>query len=138
MSEVGRTPSGWERHAPWLLLALSVVGFVSAAIRFVLQWQALSAGDVQGLAQPALSAVAAALLLCAWILAIALTARLRHWVWLVACLLLPVAIPAFAVVALVEPRPRRTDARRRAAFEASMAGGSRTRRPSARGEERES
>ena len=121
MTQTARAAEGWERTALLLLLALWLLGFAAVVLRAALEWRAVSAGDVQSIPQPALSAAAFVLLFAAWVLALVLTARRRRWVWLVACLLLPVAIPAFAVVASVEPRQRRTDARRHAAFEASMA-----------------
>ena len=120
MNGAGRTAAGWERTALGVLLTLWLLGFAAVVARTTLQWRAVSAGDVRGVPQPALSAAALVLLLAAWILALMLTARLHRWVWLVACAILPVAIPAFAAVELVEPRPRRIGARRHAAFEAAM------------------
>ena len=121
VSTTHRIAEGRERTALWALLALWTLGFAAVALRAVLQWRAVSAGDVQAISQPALGATALALLLSAWVLALVLTVRLRRWVWLVACAILPVAIPAFAVVELIEPKPRRTDARRQAEFESAMA-----------------
>jgi len=123
VTKTARIAEGWERTGLLFLLAVWLLGFAAVVLRSALEWQAVSAGDVQAIPQPALTAAAFVLLLAAWILALVLTARLRHWAWFVACLLLPVAIPAFAVVASVEPRERRTDARRHAAFEAAMASG---------------
>jgi hypothetical protein len=121
VTKTTRVAEGWERTGLLLLLALWLLGFAAVVLRSVLEWRAVSAGDVRAVPQPALTAAAFVLLLAAWILALVLTARLRRWAWFVACLLLPIAIPAFAVVASVEPRERRTDARRHAAFEAAMA-----------------
>ena len=75
-------------------------------LRATLQWRAVSARCARH------PAAGSALLLAAVGTALPLP---------LIALLLPVAIPAFAVVELVEPRPRRTDARRHAAFEAAMA-----------------
>jgi hypothetical protein len=121
VSKTRRIAEGRERSALWALLALWTLGFAAVALRAVLQWRAVSVGDVQAISQPALGAAALTLLLAAWVLALVLTARLRRWVWLVACAILPVAIPAFAVVELAEPQRRRTDPRRQAEFEAAMA-----------------
>jgi hypothetical protein len=106
---------GWERRTLWTLLVLSLLGLALAAVHFVRQWHVLAAGDVHGLSQSALTLAALALLIAAWALAIVLAARLRRWGWLIACALFYLAIPAFAVVVLVEPRPRRIDSRRRVA-----------------------
>ena len=119
-SKTTRIAAGWERTALWILLAVWTLGFAAVMLRSVLEWRAVSAGDVQAIPQPLLGAAALVLLPGAWALALVLTARLRRWVWLIACALLPVAIPAFAVVELVEPGPQRISARRHAA-EAAMA-----------------
>jgi cell division protein FtsW (lipid II flippase) len=121
VSGAARVAEGWERTALWLVLALSLLGIAAMVLRSALEWRAVSAGDVQGLPSPALGAAALVLVLSAWVLALVVAARLKRWGWLVACALLVVAIPAFAVVELVEPRQRRISARRHAAFEAAMA-----------------
>ncbi len=121
MSGAARVAAGWERTALWIVLALWLLGIAAVVLRSALEWRAVSAGDVQGLPQAAFGATALVLMLAAWVLALVLAARLKRWGWLVACGLLVVAIPAFAVVELVEPRQRRISARRDAAFEAAMA-----------------
>jgi hypothetical protein len=121
VSGAARVAEGWERFALWIVLALSLLGIASVVLRLALEWRAVSAGDVQGLPSPLLGAAALVLILAAWVLALVTAARLKRWGWLVACGLLVVAIPAFAVVELVEPRQRRISARRHAAFEAAMA-----------------
>ena len=123
MSQAAHGVSGRERRAFWALLVVWLLGFAIAALGHVRQWQALAAGDLEGLYQSSLTVPALVLLVTAWLLALVLAVRLRRWGWLIACALLIVAIPAFAVVLLVEPQPRRTDARWQGQFQEAMAGG---------------
>ncbi len=74
-----------------------------------------------GFASTWLTLLTALLLLAAWVLAIVLAVRLHRWGWLVACVLLFVAVPVFAIAMLIDSRTTAGDRRQQASFEDAMA-----------------
>lgn len=121
MTDAKRSATSGEFVAFGFLLALWVAGFAAEVVIFARQWQALDSGDFSALSSDWLTLLAALLSLVAWVLAIVLAVRLRRWGWLVACVLLFVAVPVFAVVMLAEGRTTTSDRQQQASFEQAMA-----------------
>jgi len=121
MSDSRRRPKGGELVAVWILLALWLVAFAGRATTFVRQWRAIGTSDLSAFYSNWLTVATVLALLCAWVMAVVLAARLRRWGWLVACALLFVAAPVFAVLILVEGRTGAADRMRQASFESAMA-----------------
>ncbi len=120
MSDSKRSAAGVELTVFWLLLALWILGFAGETVTFARQWMAVDTGDVSAFSSNWLTLLTVLLLLIAWVLAIALAVRLRRWGWLVACVLLFVAVPVFAIAMLLDGRTTSADRRQQASFEQAM------------------
>ena len=120
MSGSRREASSAELSAFRFTLALWLLGLAGEAVSFVREWRALDTGDVSALSG-LLPTTADLVMLAAWLIALALAVRLRRWGWLVACLLLIVAVPVFAIVVLLTGRRSAAEPRQQASFEAAMA-----------------
>ena len=121
MSDARRCAKGGEVTTFWLLLALSIAGFAGQAVIFTRQWRAMNTGDLGAFSSSWLTLLANLLVLAAWVLAIVLAVRLRRWGWLVACVLLLVFVPIFAVAMLIDSRTTAADRQRQASFDEAMA-----------------
>ena len=120
MSDSKRSARGGELVAFWVLFVLWLAGFTGEMATFARQWHAIDTGDPSAFSSNWLTLTAALALLAAWVLAIVLAVRLCRWGWLVACALLFVAEPVFAIVMLLEGRTTAADRRRQATFESAM------------------
>ena len=121
MSDSKRSAKGGELVALWAMLVLSIAGFAGDTVSFARQWHALDAGSVTALPPSWIIVATGLALLIAWVLAIVLAVILRRWGWLVACVLLFIAVPVFAVAMLIDGRTATSDRRRQASFEDAMA-----------------
>ena len=121
MSDSKRSATGGESVALWVVLVAWIAGFAGETMTFARQWQAVDTGDVSAFSSNWLTLLTALCLLAAWVLAIVLAVRLRRWGWLVACVLLFVAVPVFAIAMLIDGRTTVADRRQQASFEEAMA-----------------
>jgi hypothetical protein len=121
VSDSKRSATGGESVAFWFLLALWIAGFAGEIVTFARQWTAIDSGDLGAFSSSWLTLLTALLLLAAWVLAIVLAVRLRRWGWLVACVLLFVAVPVFAIAMLLDGRTSGADRRQQTSFEQAMA-----------------
>ncbi len=121
MSDSKRSATGAESVAFWFLLAVWITGLAGEIITFARQWTAIDSGDVGVFSPNWLTLLTAQLLLAALVPAIVLAVRLRRWGWLVACVLLFVAVLAFAIAMLLDARTSGVVRRQQASFEQAMA-----------------
>jgi ABC-type transport system involved in cytochrome c biogenesis permease subunit len=121
VSDSKRSATGGELVALWVFLALWITGFAGETVTFARQWRAIDTADVSAFSANWLTLLTALLLLAAWVLAIVLAVRLRRWGWLVACVLLFVAVPVFAIAMLIDGRTTAADRQQQASFDEAMA-----------------